>query len=101
MASRREEYKKWLKKSLEYHHGKWLTMEAVLYYRKLGAKLQDFGKNMSGERKKLCLQLMDEYGVTEIEAFNIVNGNGGMDYVAKYERIRTQTPLILKNPKEL
>ena len=93
MASRVQEDLKWLKKSLEYHKGKWLTVEAVLHYRKLGAQLRDFGNYMSGERRNLCLQLMDEYGVTEIEAFNIVNGYGGMDYVAKYERIRTQTPL--------
>ena len=76
MASHKEKDKKWLKQSLEYHHGKWLTVEAVLYYRKSGAQLQDFGKHMSGERKKLCLQLMDEYGVTEIEAFNIEKPKG-------------------------
>ena len=97
MSSRREEDLKWLKNSLKYHKGKWLTAEAVLHYRKLGAQLLDSGNYMSGERRALCLQLMDEYGVSEIEAFNIVNGYGGMDYVAKYERIRTQTPLKITN----
>lgn len=39
---------------------------------------------------------MEEYGVEEIEAINIINGGNSYDCIAKYERIRTQTPLILK-----
>ena len=39
---------------------------------------------------------MEEYGVEEIEAINIINGGNSYDCIAKYERIRTQTPLMIK-----
>lgn len=51
---------------------------------------------MKGERRKLCKQIMEEYGITEIEATNILNGYCAYDYIAKYERIRTQTPLKIR-----
>ncbi len=31
---------------------------------------------------------------------NILNGHRAYDYIAKYERIRTQTPLMIKEEKK-
>ena len=73
--------------------GRWLTIEAVEEFQRLAKKLQDINGQLIGERRKLCERLMKEYGVTELEATNIVNGNSVMDYLKKYDRIRTQTPL--------
>lgn len=96
MASRLEKDIEYLKKAFENHKGKWLTPEAVEKYQKLAAKLPSSDNQMTGERRELCIQFMKEYGVTELEALNIINGHRAYDYIAKYERIRTQTPLKIK-----
>lgn len=99
MASQIEKDKEYLRKAFIGHKGKWLTMEAVEEYQRLASKLTD-SNMLAGERRKLCMQLMEEYGVTELEAINILNGNRASDYVTKYERIRTQTPLMIKKEKK-
>lgn len=53
------------------------------------------GANLD-ERRRLCLELQKVYGLTELEATNVLNGRNVMDYVYKYERIRTLTPIQLK-----
>ena len=100
MASKQEKYMEWLQNELKHHKGKWLTYEVVASYRKRALNLNYGNKNLVGERRKLCHELMEEYGVTELEAFNILNGYGGQDYVSKYERIRTLTPLIVEEDIE-
>ena len=99
MATRLDRDKEWLRESLAAHKGKWLTQEDVVRYQKLAKNIPDSGGQMIGERRKLCLQLMEKFGVSELEAVNIISGKRGMDYVAKYERIRTQTPLKIQNDK--
>lgn len=99
MASRRERDIEWLRESFKNHKGGWLTEEAVKKYQELAKKISGPDKVMAGERRNLCLQLIKEYGVTELEAINIINGYCVGDYIAKYERIKTQTPLIIENDK--
>ena len=99
MASKALEDKKYLERKLKHHHGKWLDEDGVIKYQKLAQKLRDADPQLAGERRKLAIQFMDEYGITELEAINILNGHRAGDYIAKYQRIRTQTPLILKNEK--
>ena len=57
--------------------------------------LLQHGANLD-ERRRLCLELQNVYGLTELEATNVLNGRNVMDYVYKYERIRTLTPIQLK-----
>lgn len=97
MASRAEEDKKYLARKVKHHHGKWLDEEGVIKYQKLAQRLRDSNPQLAGERRELVIQFMDEYGINELEAINILNGQRAGDYIAKYLRIRTQTPLIIKN----
>ncbi|MBQ9142925.1 MAG: hypothetical protein IJX63_14225 [Lachnospiraceae bacterium] len=99
MNSRLQRDKEYLKREYRTHKGEWLTIEAVTEFQRLADKLQDVSGQISGEKRKLCMRLVKEYGVTELEAVNIINGNHVMDYVAKYERIRNQVPLYIKNDK--
>ena len=43
-----------------------------------------------GERRELRIELQKWFGLTEIEAINILNGNGITDYVNKYYRIKNE-----------
>lgn len=99
MATKLERDKKRLEESLRYHKEKWLTKEAATEYRKRLKNLVGSDKQMAGAMRKLCREFMDEYGIAEIEAINILNCFNISDNVAKYERIRTQTPLILQKDK--
>ena len=56
------------------HKGKWLTWDAVNEYRRRAQNLKKSSGEITKELRLLVLELMDEYGVTEIEAINIVNG---------------------------
>ena len=42
------------------------------------------------------LVLMEEFGVTQLEATNILNGFHVADYVNKYYRIQNKIPLDIK-----
>ena len=66
------------------HKGKWLTWDAVNEYRRRAQNLKKSSGEITKDLRLLVLELMDEYGVTEIEAINIVNGYNTADYVQKY-----------------
>lgn len=66
------------------HKGKWLTWDAVNECRRRAQNLKKSSGEITKELRLLVLELMDEYGVTEIEAINIVNGYNTADYVQKY-----------------
>lgn len=100
MASRKQEDIKYLANALKNHKGKWLDEEGVKKYRLMDNQLFSTTREMTGERRKLCQQMMEEYDITEIEATNILNGYWANDYIAKYERIRTQTPLKINNEEK-
>lgn len=101
MASRLEQDKQWLKQKLDEHQGKdWLTWEAVRKYCDRAKQLNNTGQQSSGERRELCQQIMQEYGITELEAVNIINGYGAADYIRKYERIKNQTALKIDENKQ-
>ena len=75
------------------HQGKWLTMEVAKRYRQLAAPFLAFydGQYIKTVRE-LGRELQDIYGVTEIEAINILNGYHIKDYVEKYYRIMNCIP---------
>ena len=79
---------KTLFKQFQEHEGSWLTIEACADYRRKAEKLSDHGGQDIGERRRLRIELQEEYGLLEIEAINIINGTGARDYVAKYDLIR-------------
>ena len=72
-----------LKEKAKYK-GKWLTWDAVNEYRRRAQNLKKSSGEITKDLRLLVLELMDEYGVTEIEAINIVNGYNTADYVQKY-----------------
>lgn len=99
MSSRLQKDKEYLEREYRLHKGDWLTQEVVAEFQRLANKLPDSNEQMIGERRRLCMRLVQEYGVTELEALNIINGKHAMDYVAKYERIREQISLYIPKDK--
>ena len=91
--SQKEAYRDVLKQNRQ-HKGEWLTMdvankyadEAWFYIVKNDGQyiceVREFGK-----------ELQDKYGVTELEAINILFENNVDDYVEKYYRIRNLIPV--------
>lgn len=91
-----KEQNKW---HTEHDYG-WLTEKVVEDYRtKYMAALQN-GGNEAEEQKKYCTELQNTYGLTEIEATNILNGFHTQDYISKYSRIRKLLPIQRKEIKE-
>lgn len=100
MASKKERDRLYLERELNHHKGKkWLTEEVVAEIQRKARGLEGTDEQITGERKKLCQELMKEYGVLELEAVNIISGNGTKDYVNKYHRIRNQIPLDIKRDR--
>ena len=97
--SQKEAFRDVLKQNKQ-HIGDWLTMdvanqyadEAWFYIVKNDGQyireVREFGK-----------ELQDKYGVTELEAINILFENNVDDYVEKYHRIRNLIPLSVDQQK--
>lgn len=91
--ARKQEYLQVCKEHKE-HKGKWLTAEAA---RKYQAKswvyrvLEDH--QYVGKVREIGEELQREYGVTELEAINILNGKNVQEYVNKYYRIQNRIPM--------
>ena len=71
------------------HNFKWLDSDAVSKYYK---KFTNSNKS-AAIQKQLMDELMNIYGITELESVNILRGTNTGDYLNKYERIRTLTPV--------
>lgn len=78
------------------HTGEWLTKEACEEYQALAKKANSNDPQDIEKRRELRMELQSRYGLTEIEAVNILNGNNVIDYLNKYSRVMTMTPLIKK-----
>ena len=78
------------------HRGKWLTFEGAEQYRKRAFALRNPTYEIKGKMYELMSELMEEYGVTQVEAINILNGYHIADYVNKYQRIQNLIPLDVK-----
>lgn len=81
------------------HKGEWLTIEVAKRYRDVAEKISANDMQSIGERRRLRLELEEKYGVTEIEAINILNGFSIGDYVDKYYRMRNRIDLKKNNKK--
>ena len=87
---------KWVNKQHEIHERnnyKWLDSDAASKYHK---KYMETNRDAASQ-KRLSDELRKIYGVTDIEAINILNGRNVGDYIGKYERIKTHTPVLNKS----
>lgn len=78
------------------HKGEWLTREACEEYRKKAEAINKNDPQDVDKHKELRLELERRFGVTQIEAINILNGFNTGDYVNKYTRIMNRTPINKK-----
>lgn len=63
------------------HKGEWITYEiALAYHQKAQIHVEDTGQDV-GSRRLLRIEMQEKYGLTEIEAINIINGNHIREYV--------------------
>ena len=75
------------------HRGSWLTDAVARKYADVSWVFNRInGNQYTGEVRRLGEELQDLYGVTEIEAVNILKGFHIKDYVNKYDRIRRGIP---------
>lgn len=81
------------------HKEKWLTWEVAEKYHRRACALKMPTNEIKGETRELMLELMREYGVTQLEAVNILQGYHIADYVNKYYRIQNLIPLDIKEKK--
>lgn len=91
--SKRELYKRVLTE-YQLHRGEWLTEEIAKKYEAMSwvyRVIEDY--QYVGKVRELGQELQDIYGVTELEAFNILNGVHIKEYVNKYNRIKNRVPL--------
>ena len=83
------------------HKGDWLTYEVAAAYRKK-AEVLGYGNNeLTVERFSLYEELQEKYGLTQLEAVNILNGRCIIDYVEKYQRIKNLIPLKVDMKKKV
>lgn len=78
------------------HRGEWLTQEVCERYREEAVQINEFDPQDVRRHRELREELQQIYGVTEVEAINILNGNNISDYLIKYRRIMNLEPLIEK-----
>ena len=78
------------------HKGKWLTEDAVRKYQAKSWIFREYeGNQYCGMVRKIGEELQEEYGVTELEAFNILleNSSNVKDYLNKYYNIEHMIPM--------
>ena len=80
----------YIRKEKAAHNGEWLTLEAANFYLAKANALTNKNPADVGKRRELRIELQERYGLLEIEAVNILNGNGINDYVNKYYQIKNE-----------
>lgn len=78
------------------HKGEWLTREVCEDYRKRAESINVNDCQDIEKHRDLRMELQTKYGITQIEAINILNGNNITDYVNKYTRIMNRIPINKK-----
>lgn len=95
LKQRRLNATEWVNKQHKRHMRegfKWLDLEAA---RKYYMKFMEMNQDATSQRR-LADELMKTYGVTDVEAINILHGRNVGDYISKYERIRDKIPVNIK-----
>lgn len=76
------------------HHGEWITMTIAKRYHQIAKPFISFHDGQYVQTlRELGEELKEKYGVTELEAINILNGYHLKDYVDRYKRIRNLIPI--------
>lgn len=75
-----------IKRRLDKRNRNYLTEEAAWKYQKLCDAVSDSDVSDVGIRRVIRCALMEEHGLLEIEAINILNGYHVRDYVDKYQK---------------
>ena len=79
------------------HNGyEWLTQEVCDRYREEAAKINEYDSQDVRRHREMRKELQQKYGLTEVEAINILNGNNISDYLLKYRRIMNREPIASK-----
>ena len=63
-----------------------LTKEIANEYKRRADILENNGLQDIGERRSLRLELQEKYGLTELQAINVLNGRNVTEYIAIYRR---------------
>ena len=87
-----------LKKLKKTHTGEWITYDAIVMYQK---RVSGLSKEDIGERRKIRIEFQKRYGLTELEAINLLNGFHVQIYLRKYERMQNLIPLIVEKDKKI
>ena len=93
----------YVKKLHDSHKGAWLTAEVAEAYWKKGAEIiaTTESNSYTGLLRQLGDELIKEYGVSQIEAINILNGYHINQYVDKYYKIAKLMPLSSERKSEV
>ncbi len=92
-----DEYKNWSKlekkiilmiKKHDAHRGEWLTEYDAKEYCEKARVLSSLDSQDIGARRELRIELQEQFGLTQVEAINILNGCHIDDYVTKYDHIK-------------
>ncbi len=75
----------------------YITVDIANEYHQKAQHLSEYGHDIGGVRS-LKEEMCRKYGLTELEAFNILHGYHIGDYVGKYERLKNG--IVLSNDKK-
>lgn len=81
------------------HKGKWLDEAGVEKYIRKAKRFEGLGIQDVGARRLLRLEFQDEYGLSELEATNILNGHNVKFYIDMYQRKKDGT-WVEEKPKK-
>ena len=70
------------------HRGEWLTEYDAKEYCERARKLVYSDFQDIGDRRELRIELQTRFGLTQVEAINILNGCHIDDYITKYDHIK-------------
>lgn len=89
----REEAMKRARREYRNHKGDFITQEVVDKYQAMVWPYQAMnGYQYTGMVRRIGKELQEKYGVTELEAINILNDHNVEDYLNRYDRIKNMIP---------
>ncbi len=96
-----EELVSWQRKYHIEHGFEWLTYDIANRYYKKASEAKTPTNEMVGRLLELRDELVHKYGITEIEAINILYGYHISEYVEKYHRICNLIPVKTDTKKAM
>jgi len=90
---KKNKYQEQVDKDYISHKGEFITKDICDEYRKMAESIIRIDPQDVDRHRLLSNELQEKYGVTQIEAINILNGLNISDYVNKYKRIQGRIPI--------